>query len=43
MELLGERRVDVRKLVSAEFPLGKAVKALAEAARPGVKKVLLRP
>ena len=43
LELLGERRVDVRKLISAEFPLRNAVKALVEAARPGVKKVLLRP
>lgn len=43
LELLGQRRVNVRKLISAEFPLRRAVKALAEAARPGVKKVLLGP
>ena len=43
LQLLRNRRVDVRKLVSAEFPLRQAVRALAEAARPGMRKVLLRP
>jgi hypothetical protein len=35
--------VDVLSLLSLEFPLGDAVRALREAARPGVLKVLLRP
>ena len=43
LKLLEQRRVDVRSLLSAEFPLERAVRALREAARPGVKKVLLRP
>jgi len=33
--------VDVRPLVHARFPLHEAVAAFAEAARPGVMKVLL--
>jgi threonine dehydrogenase-like Zn-dependent dehydrogenase len=43
LELLARRRVDVASLISAEFPLERAVRALSEAARPGVRKVLLRP
>ena len=43
LELLRARRVDVRPLLSAEFPLSRAPRALAEAAKPGVRKVLLRP
>jgi threonine dehydrogenase-like Zn-dependent dehydrogenase len=43
LERLSERRVDVRGLLSAEFPLAQAVRALKEAERPGVLKVLLRP
>ena len=43
LELLRTRRVDVRPLLSAEFPLSRAPRALAEAARRGVRKVLLRP
>jgi threonine dehydrogenase-like Zn-dependent dehydrogenase len=42
LELLKSRRVDVRRQLSAEFPLARATRALAEAARPGVRKVLLR-
>ena len=41
--LLKSRRVDVRPLVSGVFPLGAAVRALGEAGRPGVLKILLRP
>lgn len=43
LELLRSRKVDVRPLLSSEFPLGEAVRALREAGRPGVLKVLLRP
>jgi threonine dehydrogenase-like Zn-dependent dehydrogenase len=41
LRLLAERRVDVAPLVRARFPLGDAVAAFAEAARPGVLKVLV--
>jgi threonine dehydrogenase-like Zn-dependent dehydrogenase len=41
LALLAERRVDVRPLVHARFALEDAMAALAEAARPGVMKVLL--
>ena len=37
------RKIDVRSLLSAEFPLARAGRALAEAARPGAGKILLRP
>jgi alcohol dehydrogenase len=43
LDLLRRRKVDVGRLLSAEFPLSRAVRALAEAARPGVRKVILRP
>ncbi len=43
LDLLRSRRIDVRPLVAAVFPLSRATRALAEAARPGVRKVLLRP
>ena len=43
LALLASRRVDVTRLLSAVFPLAAAPRALREAARPGVLKVLLRP
>ena len=43
LELLADRRVAVRPLLSAEFPLARAVAALREAATPGTRKVILRP
>jgi alcohol dehydrogenase len=43
LELLAERRVDISHLISAEFPLSHAVKALGASAKPGVRKVILRP
>jgi alcohol dehydrogenase len=43
LELLASRRVDVRPLLSAVFPLASAARALKHAARPGVRKVLLKP
>src|SRR4029077_13761874 len=41
LELLRRRTIDVRPLLSEEFPLARAERALAAAARPGVRKVLL--
>ncbi len=41
LEALERREVDVTGLVSARFPLSKAVQALDEARRPGVLKVLV--
>jgi threonine dehydrogenase-like Zn-dependent dehydrogenase len=35
--------VQVRPLIEAEYPLSKALAAFENAARPGVRKVLLRP
>ena len=43
LDLLRSRRVKVTPLLSAEFPLSSAARALAQAARPGMRKVLLRP
>jgi threonine dehydrogenase-like Zn-dependent dehydrogenase len=40
---LEKKRVSVRSMISTEFPLSAARDAFAEAARPGVLKVLLRP
>ncbi|MCL6648369.1 MAG: alcohol dehydrogenase catalytic domain-containing protein [Chloroflexi bacterium] len=40
---LATRRVDVRPLLSAVYPLTEALPALAKAAQPGVLKVALRP
>jgi threonine dehydrogenase-like Zn-dependent dehydrogenase len=40
---LEKKRVNVRSMISMEFPLSPARDAFAEAARPGVLKVLLRP
>ena len=42
LELLSRRQIDVRSLLAAEFPLANAPEAFAEAAKPGVLKVLLR-
>ena len=43
LEFLRMKRVDVLALLSSEFPLRDAVRALREASRPGALKVLLRP
>ncbi len=43
LDLLRRRRVDVSRLVSCELPLSRAARALAQAGRPGIRKVLLRP
>lgn len=42
LDLLEQKRIDVRSLLAAEFPLEQAPAAFAEAAKPGVSKVLLR-
>jgi threonine dehydrogenase-like Zn-dependent dehydrogenase len=41
IELLRERKIDVSAMIAARFPLAEAPAAFAEAARPGVLKVLL--
>jgi len=41
IELLRQRKVDVRGMIAARFPLSEAPAAFAEAARPGVLKVIL--
>jgi threonine dehydrogenase-like Zn-dependent dehydrogenase len=43
LDLLRRGRVDVSGLVSGELPLSQARRALTLAARPGIRKVLLRP
>jgi threonine dehydrogenase-like Zn-dependent dehydrogenase len=43
LRLLARREVQVLPLIEAEYPLGEALAALEHAARPGVRKVLLRP
>jgi alcohol dehydrogenase len=43
LEFLRMKRVDVLSLLSSEFPLRDAVRALRLSERPGVLKVLLRP
>jgi len=41
IELLRQRKVDVSAMIAARFPLSEAPAAFAEAARPGVLKVIL--
>ncbi len=43
LDLLASHRVEVKPLLSSIFPLASAARALREASRPGVLKVLLRP
>jgi threonine dehydrogenase-like Zn-dependent dehydrogenase len=43
LRALANRSVDVTPLIDAKFPLAGGVDALAHAARPGVRKVLLGP
>ena len=42
IQLLWDRKIDIRPMISAEFPLQQAPAAFAEAARKGVLKVLLQ-
>lgn len=39
---LAERRIDVRPLIQAEFPLARADAAIAAASAPGARKILIR-
>ncbi len=43
LELLARRAIRVRPLIAADYPLAEGQAALAHAARPGVRKVLLSP
>jgi threonine dehydrogenase-like Zn-dependent dehydrogenase len=43
LALLSDRRVGVRELVQARYPLRRAVEAFAHASRPGTLKVLVDP
>jgi threonine dehydrogenase-like Zn-dependent dehydrogenase len=43
LQALADQAVEVTPLVVATFSLADGVDALAHAARPGVRKVLLRP
>jgi alcohol dehydrogenase len=43
IELLATGKVNVRSLITAEYPLSQAAEAFAHAARRGTLKVLLRP
>ena len=43
LDLLASRRIDVKPLLSSVFSLASAARALKEASRPGVLKVLLKP
>jgi alcohol dehydrogenase len=43
LELLRQRKVDVRPLLAAEFPLRQGPRALREAGKAGMLKVVLRP
>ena len=43
LRLLADDAIPVTRSIDAEYPLSEAVAAFAHAARPGVRKVLLRP
>ncbi len=43
LRLLASREIDVAPLIEAEYALRDGVAAMAHAAQPGVRKVLLRP
>jgi threonine dehydrogenase-like Zn-dependent dehydrogenase len=43
LELLRDKKIAVERMVSAEFALASGVKAMSEAARKGLMKVLLKP
>jgi len=43
LRLLEQGAVQARPLIEAEYPLSEALAAFEHAARPGVRKVLLRP
>ena len=43
LRILQRGEVEVRRLIEGEYSLGDALTALEHAARPGVRKILLRP
>ena len=43
LRLLAENKVEVQALIDADYPLSAGLEAMARAAEPGVRKVLLRP
>ncbi|MCL4266271.1 MAG: alcohol dehydrogenase catalytic domain-containing protein [Anaerolineae bacterium] len=43
LRLLAQNAVNVSAMIEAEYSLAEGLKAMAHAARPGVRKVLLRP
>jgi len=43
LRLLARRQVNTQALIDAEYPLRQGIIALTHAAKPGVRKVLLRP
>lgn len=43
LRLLAQGKINVRALIEAEYPLSQGATAFDHAARPGVRKVLLRP
>lgn len=43
LRLLESQEIDIRPLIEAEYALSDGMAAMAHAARPGVRKVLLRP
>lgn len=43
VQLLAENKIDPRVLIDAQYPLKDALTAFTHAARPGVRKILLRP
>ncbi|MCI0397343.1 MAG: alcohol dehydrogenase catalytic domain-containing protein [Chloroflexi bacterium] len=43
LRLLAQGKIAVRRMIEAEYPLAEGTAALTHAARPGVRKVLLRP
>ena len=43
LRLLAEKRIEVQAMIEAEYPLADGVRAMEHAARPGVRKILLRP
>ncbi|NJL28172.1 MAG: zinc-binding dehydrogenase, partial [Thermoanaerobaculia bacterium] len=43
LRLLERGAIDVRSMVDGEYPLPEALAAMEHAARPGTRKILLRP
>jgi hypothetical protein len=41
--MLQQRKIKVSEMIEAEYPLSEGLAALSHAARPGCRKILLRP